>query len=104
MGLEISNMTQSHADWQLLLEICAMANTLILDEDGVYDSSSFNDRLLLGLEGTMSEAELHVIKARLRVGILKVSAARSMQNRLYAPCGSPWLVLALWRDCEVAEC
>jgi len=48
------------------LEICALADTLILDEDGVYDPASFNDRLLLGLKGTMSEAELHVLKGKLR--------------------------------------
>jgi len=70
MGLEVSRLARNNADWQRLLEICALADTLILDEDGVYDPTSFNDRLLLGLKGTMSEAELHVIKARLRGGIL----------------------------------
>src|SRR5215467_3450250 len=70
MGLEVSRLARNNADWQRLLEICALADTLILDEDGIYDPSSFNDRLLLGLKGTMSEAELHVIKARLRGGLL----------------------------------
>jgi DNA invertase Pin-like site-specific DNA recombinase len=70
MGLEVSRLAWNNADWQRLLEICALADTLILDEDGIYDPSTFNDRLLLGLKGTMSEAELHVIKARLRGGIL----------------------------------
>jgi hypothetical protein len=70
MGLEASRLARNNADWQRLLEICALAHTLILDEDGVYDPTSFNDRLLLGLKGTMSEAELHVINARLRGGIL----------------------------------
>jgi DNA invertase Pin-like site-specific DNA recombinase len=70
MGLEVSRLARNNADWHRLLEICALADTLILDEDGVYDPASFNDRLLLGLKGTMSEAELHVIKARLRGGIL----------------------------------
>src|SRR3974390_1554337 len=70
MGLEVSRLARNNADWQRLLEICALADTLILDEDGIYDPTSFNDRLLLGLKGTMSEAELHVIKARLRGGIL----------------------------------
>src|ERR1700738_4674692 len=70
MGLEVSHLARNNADWHRLLEICALADTLILDEDGVYDPTSFNDRLLLGLKGTMSEAELHVIKARLRGGIL----------------------------------
>lgn len=57
-------------DWHRLLEICALSDTLILDEDGTYDPSHFNDRLLLGLKGTMSEAELHVLRARLQGGIL----------------------------------
>lgn len=70
MGLEVSRLARNNADWHRLLEICAFSDTLILDEDGVYDPSIFNDRLLLGLKGTMSEAELHVLKARLRGGIL----------------------------------
>jgi DNA invertase Pin-like site-specific DNA recombinase len=70
MGLEVSRLARNNADWHRLLEICALAGTLILDEDGVYDPTNFNDRLLLGLKGTMSEAELHVLKARLRGGIL----------------------------------
>ncbi len=70
MGLEVSRLARNNADWHRLLEICALADTLILDEDGIYDPANFNDRLLLGLKGTMSEAELHVLKARLRGGIL----------------------------------
>src|ERR1700752_1768999 len=70
IGLEVSRLARNNAHWHRLLEICALADTLILDEDGVYDPASFNDRLLLGLKGTMSEAELHVLKARLRGGIL----------------------------------
>jgi DNA invertase Pin-like site-specific DNA recombinase len=70
MGLEVSRLARNNADWHRLLEICALAGTLILDEDGVYDPAHFNDRLLLGLKGTMSEAELHVLQARLRGGIL----------------------------------
>ena len=58
------------ADWQRLLELCALTDTLILDEDGLYDCNDFNDRLLLGLKGTMSEAELHFLRARLRGGLL----------------------------------
>ena len=58
-------------DWHRLLEICALTDTLILDEDGLYNPSDFNDRLLLGLKGTMSEAELHVLRARLRGGTAK---------------------------------
>src|SRR5712692_6124001 len=56
LGLEVSRLARNNADWQRLLEICALTNTLILDEDGLYNPTSFNDRLLLGLKGTMSEA------------------------------------------------
>ncbi len=70
MGLEVSRLARNCADWHRLLEICALSGTLILDEDGLYDPALFNDRLLLGLKGTMSEAELHVLKGRLIGGIL----------------------------------
>jgi DNA invertase Pin-like site-specific DNA recombinase len=70
MGLEVSRLARNSADWHRLLEICALAETLILDEDGLYDPSQFNDRLLLGLKGTMSEAELHMLRARLLGGTL----------------------------------
>src|SRR3954453_8565368 len=70
LGLEVSRLSRNAMDWHRLLEICALADTLILDEDGVYDPAHFNDRLLLGLKGTMSEAELHVLRARLQGGIL----------------------------------
>lgn len=85
MGLEVSRLARNNADWQRLLEICALADTLILDEDGIYDPAGFNDRLLLGLKGTMSEAELHVIKARLRGGIL--NKARRGEFRCPLPTG-----------------
>src|SRR5207253_3941397 len=70
LGLEVSRLARNSADWHRLLELCAMTDTLILDEDGLYNPTSFNDRLLLGLKGTMSEAELHVLQARLRGGVL----------------------------------
>jgi len=70
LGLEVSRLARNSADWHRLLEICALTNTLILDEDGIYDPAHFNDRLLLGLKGTRSEAELHVLRARLQGGIL----------------------------------
>jgi len=75
MGLEVSRLARNSSDWQRLLEICALTRTLILDEDGVYDPATFNDRLLLGLKGTISEAALHVIRARLQGG-LKAKARR----------------------------
>ena len=68
--LEVSRLARSSADWYRLIELCELTNTLILDEDGVYDPSQFNDSLLLGVKGTMSEAELHLLRLRLRGGIL----------------------------------
>ena len=85
MGLEVSRLARNNADWHRLLEICALADTLILDEDGVYDPANFNDRLLLGLKGTMSEAELHVLKARLRGGI--INKVRRGEYRCVLPTG-----------------
>ena len=85
MGLEVSRLARNNADWHRLLEICALADTLILDEDGVYDPSFINDRLLLGLKGTFSEAELHVLKARLRGGIL--NKVRRGEYRCPLPTG-----------------
>jgi DNA invertase Pin-like site-specific DNA recombinase len=69
LSLEVSRLARNSTDWHRLLEICALTDTLILDEDGVYDPAHFNDRLLLGLKGTMSEAELHMLRARLQGGI-----------------------------------
>jgi DNA invertase Pin-like site-specific DNA recombinase len=70
LGLEVSRLARNCGDWHRLLEICALSDTLILDEDGLYNANDFNDRLLLGLKGTMSEAELHFIRARLQGGTL----------------------------------
>jgi len=85
LGLEVSRLARNSADWHRLLEICALTDTLILDEDGLYDPSHFNDRLLLGLKGTMSEAELHMLRARLRGGIL--NKARRGELRYGLPAG-----------------
>jgi DNA invertase Pin-like site-specific DNA recombinase len=68
LGVEMSRLARSCRDWHQLLEICALFDTLIADADGVYDPASYNDRLLLGLKGTMSEAELHILKARMLAG------------------------------------
>lgn len=68
LGVEMSRLARSCRDWHQLLEICALADTLIADADGVYSANDFNDRLLLGLKGTMSEAELHILKARMLEG------------------------------------
>jgi len=69
-GIEVSRLSRSSSDWGRLLQISALADTLIMDEDGVYNVNDFNDRLLLGLKGTLSEAELHYLKARMRGGLL----------------------------------
>jgi DNA invertase Pin-like site-specific DNA recombinase len=85
MGLEVSRLARSCTDWHRLLEICALADTLILDEDGIYDPSHFNDRLLLGLKGTMSEAELHILRARLLGG--QLNKARRGELWIRPPLG-----------------
>jgi DNA invertase Pin-like site-specific DNA recombinase len=92
MGLEVSRLARNSTDWHRLLEICALTDTLILDEDGLYDPAHFNDRLLLGLKGTMSEAELHVLRARLRGGVLNKARRGELETPLpigfvYGPDG-----------------
>src|SRR6516164_6380927 len=85
LGLEVSRLARNNADWHRLLEICSMSGTLICDEDGLYDPTDFNDRLLLGLKGTMSEAELHFIRARLIGG--QLSKARRGELQMGLPVG-----------------
>jgi DNA invertase Pin-like site-specific DNA recombinase len=94
MGLEVSRLARNSMDWHRLLEICALTETLILDEDGLYDPAHFNDRLLLGLKGTMSEAELHVLRARLRGGIVNKASSKSpcpWASCMTLPVGSVWI-------------
>src|SRR5271163_1227879 len=85
MGLEVSRLARNSADWHRLIELCALTATLILDEDGIYDPASFNDRLLLGLKGTMSEAELHILRARMRGG--QLNKARRGELEIGPPVG-----------------
>jgi len=85
LGLEISRLARSSRDWYQLLEVCGLFGTLIADADGVYDPQSYNDRLLLGLKGTMSEAELHILKQRLLEG--KRAKARRGELHLLLPRG-----------------
>lgn len=85
LGLEVSRLARNNADWHRLLEICALTDTLICDEDGLYDPAHFNDRILLGLKGAMSEAELHFIRARLRGG--QLSKARRGELIMALPIG-----------------
>jgi excisionase family DNA binding protein len=84
-GLEVSRLARSSADLQRLLELCSLTDTLIIDGDGAYDLGRFNDRLLLGLKGTMSEAELHLLAGRLQ-GARRAAAARG-ELRFPLPVG-----------------
>src|SRR5919205_3185659 len=70
LGLEMSRLARSCKDWHQLLELCAIFRTLLADQDGLYDPTDHNDRLLLGLTGIMSEAELHLLRGRMRQGLL----------------------------------
>src|SRR5437016_5594038 len=85
LGLECSRLARNNADWHQLLEICAMTGTLICDEDGLYDPRAFNDRLVLGMKGQLSEYELHFLRARLRGG--QLSAARRGELIMPLPVG-----------------
>ncbi len=82
LSLEVSRLARNCSDWHRLLEICAISETLILDEEGIYNPSHFNDRLLLGLKGTMSEAELYIIRARLTGGMLNKASRGELKLRL----------------------
>ena len=83
--LEASRLSRSSADWNRLLELCALTQTLIIDQDGCYDPAQFNDQLLLGLKGTMSQAELHLIRARLYGA--KLNKAKRGELRFPIPVG-----------------
>ena len=85
LGLECSRLARNNADWHQLLEICAMTGTLICDEDGLYDPRNFNDRLILGMKGQISEYEPHFIRARLRGG--QLSKARRGELIMPLPIG-----------------
>jgi DNA invertase Pin-like site-specific DNA recombinase/ribosomal protein S27AE len=85
LGLEMSRLARSCRDWHQLLELCAIFYTLLGDQDGLYDPTEFNDRLLLGLKGTMSEAELHVLKGRMFQG--RMNKADRGELTTLAPIG-----------------
>jgi DNA invertase Pin-like site-specific DNA recombinase len=102
--LEASRLARSCSDWYHLLEICALTDTLVIDEEGVYDPGQYNDRLLLGFKGTMSEAELHWLRQRLLGGKLAKAALGQLRFRLpvgliYDPTGR----VVLDPDQEVCE-
>jgi DNA invertase Pin-like site-specific DNA recombinase len=88
LGLEVSRLARNNADWYRLLDLCGLTDTLIADADGIYHPAMFNDRLLLGLKGTMSEAELHVLRARLLGGIRNKAARGELRRGL--PVGLVW--------------
>jgi DNA invertase Pin-like site-specific DNA recombinase len=85
LGREMSRLARSCKDWYQLLELCALFGTVLVDIDGVYDPANFNDRLLLGLKGTMSEAELHIMQGRLNAGRLNKARRGELFN--HAPIG-----------------
>jgi DNA invertase Pin-like site-specific DNA recombinase len=82
LALEVSRFARSSADWHQLLDLCALTGTLIADSDGIYSPIDFNDRLLLGLKGTMSEAELHLIRARLDGGLRNKAKRGELEQNL----------------------
>ncbi len=82
LALETSRLARSSADWHQLLDLCALTGALIADSDGIYSPADFNDRLLLGLKGTMSEAELHLIRARLDGGLRNKAARGELEQNL----------------------
>jgi DNA invertase Pin-like site-specific DNA recombinase len=82
LGLEVSRLARSNADWYRLLDMCAITDTLLADNDGLYHPALFNDRLILGLKGTMSEAELHVLRERLDGGIRNKAARGELRRAL----------------------
>ena len=88
LSIEVSRVARNNTDWYRLLDLCSVTDTLIGDEDGLYHPGLFNDRLLLGLKGTMAEAELHVIRARLEGGIRNKAARGELRRGL--PVGFIW--------------
>jgi DNA invertase Pin-like site-specific DNA recombinase len=80
LGLETSRLARSNKDWHQLLDVCAIFQTLLADQDGVYDPTQYNDRLLLGLKGTMSEAELHLLRNRMYEGLLHKARRGEVYN------------------------
>jgi len=88
LGLEVSRLARNNADWYRLLDLCGMTDTLIGDSDGIYHPALFNDRLILGLKGTMSEAELHILRSRLDGGIRNKAARGELRRGL--PIGFLW--------------
>ena len=85
LGMEMARLARCNKDWHQLLEVCALFDTLLYDHDGLYDASHYNDRLVLGLKGTMSEAELHILKTRMQEGRRNKAERGELFSTL--PCG-----------------
>jgi DNA invertase Pin-like site-specific DNA recombinase len=101
LGVEMSRLARSCRDWHQLLEICALFDTPIADVDGVYDPANYNDRLLLGLKRTMSEAELHILKARIsRAATPKPAGANSTSRCQWAICAA---LQGKWRSTPTSK-
>ena len=88
LSIEVSRLARNNSDWYRLLDLCGVTDTLIADEDGLYHPGLYNDRLLLGLKGTMAEAELHVLRARLNGGIRTKALRGELRRGL--PIGFEW--------------
>ena len=88
LALEVSRLARNNADWYRLLDLAGMTDTLIADGDGIYHPGLFNDRMLLGMKGTMSEAELHILRTRLDGGIRSKAARGELRRGL--PVGLVW--------------
>ena len=98
LGLDVSRLARNSIDWHRLLEICALSDTLILDEDGIYDPADFKAHVLLGLKGTMSEAELHMLHARLRGGLMNQARRGTLKLTL---CRSDSSTIRSTRSCSI---
>ena len=104
LGLEMSRLARSNKDWHQLLELCTIFRVLLADQDGLYDPTDYNDRLLLGLKGTMSEAELHILRGRMYRGLLNKARRGEVYN--HPPSGYvklPTGVFALGPDEQVQD-
>jgi DNA invertase Pin-like site-specific DNA recombinase len=88
LALEVSRLARNNADWYRLLDLAAMTDTLVADTDGVYHPRRFDDRLVLGMKGTMAEAELHILRARLDGGVRNKAARGELRRAL--PVGLVW--------------
>ena len=95
-GIEMSRLARSNVDWHRLLDLCALFRTLIADLDGIYDPAQYNDRLLLGLKGTMSEAEIHILKQRMHAG--RLAKAQRGELSFPLPVGYVWRERAIAFD------